>query len=125
MPRLTVLDDYQRVANRFGDWNALPPTIDVHVLSEHLVSEDDLVAQLESSFAVMCIRERTPFPRSLLEQLPELRLICNTGMVNASIDVAAATELGILMCGTDSYSSRSTPELTWGIIPCTDAPHSR
>ena len=116
MPRLTVLDDYQRVANRFGDWNALPPTIDVHVLTEHLVSEDDLAAQLESSFAVMCIRERTPFPRSLLERLPELRLICNTGMVNASIDVAAATELGILMCGTDSYSSRSTPELTWGII---------
>ena len=116
MPRLTVLDDYQRVANRFGDWKALPRGVDVEVLTEHLTDEDALAARLQDSFAVMCIRERTPLQRSLLERLPRLSLICNTGMVNAAIDVQAATDLGILMCGTDSYHSRSTPELTWGLI---------
>ena len=116
MPRLTVLDDYQGVAHRFGQWSVLPPDVEVEVLHEHLDDQAALAARLRDSFAVMCIRERTPFPRTLLERLPELRLLCNTGMANAAIDLEAATELGVLVCGTSSSSGRSTPELTWGLI---------
>ena len=116
MPKLTVLDDYQGVAHRFGQWSTLPAGVEVEVLREHLDDETALAARLQDSFAVMCIRERTPFPRTLLERLPAMRLLCNTGMANAAIDLEAATELGVLVCGTGSGSGRSTPELTWGLI---------
>ena len=65
--------------------------------------------------AVMALRERTPFPRSLLERLPNLKLIASAGMRNAAIDLDAATELGIVVCGTGG-SSRATMELTWCLI---------
>jgi phosphoglycerate dehydrogenase-like enzyme len=61
------------------------------------------------------MRERTPFPRSLLARLPDLRLLITTGARNAAIDVAAARELGIAVCGTRSLRT-PTAELTWGLI---------
>jgi phosphoglycerate dehydrogenase-like enzyme len=63
----------------------------------------------------MALRERTAFPRSVLERLPNLKLLTTAGMRNAAIDVTAATELGILVCGTGGSGS-GTPELTWGLI---------
>ena len=64
---------------------------------------------------IMALRERTAYPMSLLERLPNLKLLTTAGMGNASIDVEAATGLGILVCGT-AGSSRTTMELTWGLI---------
>jgi phosphoglycerate dehydrogenase-like enzyme len=61
------------------------------------------------------MRERTPFPRALLEKLPRLRLLVTTGMRNASIDLAAARERGVVVCGTPGASG-TTGELTWGLI---------
>src|SRR4051794_18331799 len=61
------------------------------------------------------MRERTPFPRSLIERLPRLKLLVTTGERNASIDVAAAAERGIAVCGT-GYQSPPTAELTWALI---------
>jgi len=116
MLETTVLDDYQNVAAQFGDWSILSGETNTVVLHDHISEPDELIAKLQHSFAVMCIRERTPFPRSILERLPELRLICNTGMANPSIDLEAATELGILVCGTETSGSAGTAELTWGLI---------
>ncbi len=64
---------------------------------------------------IAAMRERTPFPRRLLERLPELSLLVTTGMWNAAIDLAAAKDLGITVCGTGS-AGQSTPELTWALI---------
>src|SRR5262249_57331366 len=64
---------------------------------------------------VVAMRERTPFPRALLEKLPRLRLLVTTGMRNASIDLAAARERGVVVCGTPGASG-TTGELTWGLI---------
>jgi len=61
------------------------------------------------------MRERTPFPRALFELLPNLRLLITPGMRNASIDVAAATERRVQVCGTDMLPY-PTAELTWGLI---------
>ncbi|MHB1734091.1 MAG: D-2-hydroxyacid dehydrogenase family protein, partial [Ferrimicrobium acidiphilum] len=57
----------------------------------------------------------TPLRKSLLERLPSLRLIVTTGMRNASIDVAAANQLGIVVCGTSGHSEPPA-ELTWALI---------
>ena len=61
------------------------------------------------------MRERTPFPRVLIEQLPDLKLLITTGPRNASIDVSAANENGVVVCNTISLAT-GTPELTWSLI---------
>ncbi len=115
MIRLALLDDYQRVAMQSADWDSLSPDCSVTVFHDHLTDETELAGRLHDFEAVMALRERTPFPRSLLERLPNLKLIASAGMRNAAIDLEAATELGIVVCGTGG-SSRATMELTWGLI---------
>jgi phosphoglycerate dehydrogenase-like enzyme len=61
------------------------------------------------------MRERTPFPRSLLERLPNLKLLVTTGMRNASFDMRAAKDRGVIVCGTGGLPT-PTAELTWGLI---------
>ncbi|MFF4769558.1 D-2-hydroxyacid dehydrogenase family protein [Streptomyces sp. NPDC001255] len=111
--RIAVLDDYQHVAHRYADWQALGA--DVEFLHQHLAGTEDVVAALADADVVVAMRERTPFPRERLARLPKLRLLVTTGMANASIDLEAARELGITVCGTRSPVS-ATPELTWGLI---------
>jgi phosphoglycerate dehydrogenase-like enzyme len=113
--KVAILDDYQGVASQMADWSQLPPGTELQFFQEHLADEDKLAERLTSFQVVMGMRERTPFPRSLLERLPELRLLITTGGRNASFDVAAATELGIVVCGTGGAGEGPT-ELTWGLI---------
>jgi phosphoglycerate dehydrogenase-like enzyme len=113
--RVALLDDYQGIALESADWSSLPADVAVEAFRDHITDEAALVARLEPFDVVMALRERTRFPRSLLEQLPNLKLLSTAGMRNAAIDIDAATELGILVCGTGG-SSRATAELTWGLI---------
>jgi phosphoglycerate dehydrogenase-like enzyme len=113
--RIAVLDDYQSVAADFADWAALPEPAEVTAFDDHLGDEDALVARLAPFDVVVAMRERTPFPRILLERLPNLKLLVTTGMRNASIDVAAAIERGIPVCGTASVP-HGPVELTWALI---------
>ncbi len=113
--KVAVLDDYQSVAESLADWTQLPPGTEVSFFSDHLTSEDALAERLAGFDVVMGMRERTPFRRSLLERLPNLRLLVTTGRRNASFDIAAATDLGIAVCGTDGAGEGPT-ELTWGLI---------
>jgi phosphoglycerate dehydrogenase-like enzyme len=115
MARVAVLDDYQNVARRMADWASLPAGTDVAVFSDHLSDPAAVAARLADFDAVVAMRERTPFPRTLLERLPKLKLLVTTGMRNASIDVAAATERKIVVCGTAGLPY-PTAELTWGLI---------
>ena len=115
MVKIAVLDDYQGVAAEMADWSRLPDGAEVVYFSDHLTSEDALVERLGGFEVVMGMRERTPFPRSLLQRLPKLRLLITTGRRNASFDIAAATELGIPVCGTGGAGEGPT-ELTWGLI---------
>ncbi len=98
--RCAVLDDYQNVATNMADWSLLADEIDVAVFNEHLGDAASVIAALAEFEIVCAMRERTPFPRAVLEKLPKLRLLITTGMRNASIDVAAAKQRSITFCGT-------------------------
>jgi phosphoglycerate dehydrogenase-like enzyme len=115
MHRIAVLDDYQQVAGQFADWSKLPEPAQVVTFHDHVDDEDALVARLDPFDVVVAMRERTAFRRSLLERLPNLRLLVTTGQRNASIDVAAAAERGVTVCGTGYFSS-GTAEMTWALI---------
>ena len=110
--KITVLDDYQDVALGMGPWDRLDAQ--VVALHEHLLG-DELVAALSGSEVVVAMRERTPFDRALLDRLPDLRLLVTTGMANASIDLDAARERGVLVCGTRSRQA-GPAELTWALV---------
>jgi phosphoglycerate dehydrogenase-like enzyme len=99
-----------------ADWSVLSPDCQVQVFRDHLTAPDALVERLKDFEVVTCMRERTPFPRSLLERLPHLRLLVTTGMRNAAIDLRAATDLGVLVCGTGGGPDAPPAELTWGLI---------
>ena len=111
--RVAILDDYQDVARRLADWKSLPA--DVAVFRDHLSDESQVAARLADFDVVVAMRERTPFPRSLFERLPRLRLLVTTGMRNASIDLRAAADRGVVVSGTAGLPS-PTAELTWALI---------
>lgn len=113
--RIAVLDDYQGVALEMADWSVLAPDAEVSVFRDPASAVDALARRLDGFDIISIMRERTRFGRELLERLPKLRLLVTTGQRNAAIDVAAAAELGITVCGTEG-SGRATAELTWGLI---------
>ncbi|MEU9123417.1 D-2-hydroxyacid dehydrogenase family protein [Streptomyces sp. NPDC048506] len=114
-PRCAVLDDYQGVALSMADWAALDGAVDVRTLSEPLRSEDEVVAAIGDCEIVVAMRERTPFPASLLARLPRLRLLITSGMRNAAIDLPAAARHGVTVCGT-AGNTEPPVELTWALI---------
>jgi len=113
--KLAILDDYQGTAKDLADWSQLPAGVEVEFFQDHIVDEDQLVERLKDFDLVQGMRERTPFPRSVLSRLPKLRLLITTGRRNASFDIEAASDLGITVCGTNGGGEGPT-ELTWGLI---------
>ena len=113
--RVAVLDDYQSVAMEVADWSVLPAGTEVQTFSDHLDDIEAVAERLQDFEIVVAMRERTPFPRELLERLPRLELLITTGSQNAAIDVEAARELGAIVSGTGSLGF-ATAELTWGLI---------
>jgi phosphoglycerate dehydrogenase-like enzyme len=113
--RIAVLDDYQDVALSCADWGSLPGQPEITVFSEHITRHEALATALRPFDVIVAMRERTPFGAGLLSLLPDLRLLVTTGMANASIDLAAARDRGVAVCGTGG-SMTATPELTWGLI---------
>jgi phosphoglycerate dehydrogenase-like enzyme len=113
--RVAILDDYQRVALASADWSAVRSLADIDVFTEYIARTEALVRALEPYDVIVAMRERTFFDASRLGQLPGLRLLVTTGMMNASIDLAAAAAHGVTVCGTGG-SATSTAELTWGLI---------
>jgi phosphoglycerate dehydrogenase-like enzyme len=113
--RVALLDDYQGVALDMADWGTLQPRADVKAFRDHVRDEAALLRRLAPFDAIVAMRERTPFPERILGALPRLRLLVTTGMANTSIDVEAATRLGIVVAGTEGLAP-PTVELTWALI---------
>src|SRR6476660_4730410 len=113
--KIAVLDDYQNVALESADWSVLRDRTDIAVFQNHLADQDAVIERLLPFDVVCAMRERTPLPRSVIERLPRLKLIASTGPRNASIDVEAAAERGIVVAHT-GYDARSTIELAWALI---------
>jgi len=113
--RLSILDDYQGVALTMADWSPLAGRVEIVVERKPFADEDEAARAVADSEIVAAMRERTPFPRSLVERLPNLKLLNTTGMRNASFDLAALRDHGVLVCGTEG-GGLDTAELTWGLI---------
>ena len=111
--RIAVLDDYNDLARHCADWDSLG--CEVIFFNDNLVSEGKLVERLASFDILAVMRERTPIGRSLIEKLPKLRMIITTGRQNAAIDVKAANDHGITVCGTNS-PGHATAELAFLLI---------
>lgn len=113
--KIAVLDDYQGVALQMADWSAVQSRAELTVFRDHL-SDPDQVAERLGPFDVLCVmRERTPLQRPLFERLPNLKLVVSTGSRNASIDLAAAKEHGVVVCAT-GYVGHGAAELTWALL---------
>jgi phosphoglycerate dehydrogenase-like enzyme len=115
MTRIAILDDYQDAARRLADWARLPAGAELAIFRDHLADLDAVAARLADFDVVVAMRERTPFSRALLERLPRLRLLVTTGMRNAAIDLQAAADRGVVVCGTGGLPY-PTAELAWGLV---------
>ena len=115
MKKFAILDDYQNVALKMADWSPLEGKVSITVFNDHLHQEKDIIQRLIDFEIIMVMRERTPFPKSLLENLPNLEHLISSGMRNLAIDVEAAGNNGIICTGTPSLGY-PTAELTWGLI---------
>ena len=105
MKKLAIIDDYERVALELADWSAIEGDVEISVFHDHLADEDALAARL-ADFEIVCMmRERTPFPRSLIEKLPKLEHLYTSGMRNWSLDAEAAREHGVAVTGTPTLGS--------------------
>ena len=116
--RLAILDDYQRLALKSADWDRLRRRqVEITVFHEAFASEDEAARKL-APFELLCLlRERTAFPRSLVERLPNLKFVALTGLRAGSLDSKALGERGIPVSNTRSGSSTYlTSELAWGLI---------
>lgn len=124
MPKVAILDDYAGVALHVADWSPVQNQAEVTVFERHL-AEDEAADALRPFDVVCTLRERMAFPRTLIERLPDLKLITIVGRSLPNLDMAAATEHGILVAHSDFAHPRfrsmrdATPELAWGLMIAT------
>jgi len=96
MLKIAILDDYAKVALQSADWSVLQGKAEITVFDRHL-SENE-AATLLQPFDVFCtVRERMSLPRSLFQRLPKLKLVTIIGMSLPNLDMAAATDNGVIV----------------------------
>src|ERR1700722_11649851 len=118
MTKVAVLDDWQGVARGSGDWPPLRARAEVVFFAQAFTDENDAAAKLADFDIVLSMRERTPLPASLINRLPKLRMLGMTGARNASLDSAACTARGVVVCNTvgGANSEAATAELALGLL---------
>jgi phosphoglycerate dehydrogenase-like enzyme len=115
--KIAILNDYLRRSQTSADWSNIAKTCDITVFDQ-AIAPDALAATLKPFDIICTLRERTPISRELIAQLPNLKMIAITGLYNRALDVAAATERGIVVSYTELRGSyrKATSELAWGLI---------
>jgi phosphoglycerate dehydrogenase-like enzyme len=113
--RCAILDDYLNLSLKLADWSKIEDRVDVTVFNQPFASQDSAVSALKDFEIILAMRERTPFPRAMFDQLPKLKLLITSGMRNAAIDMAAAKDKGVVVCGTN-WPRDPTAALTMGMI---------
>ena len=123
MTRVAVLDDYQRRAHQFADWDSLGPGVEVVYFHEP-IARDALAERLADFDVLVLMRERTALQREVIERLPQLKLVVTTGSRNASVDNVSLAEAGVVFCGTGRPDGPAVPapgipstaEVGWALI---------
>jgi phosphoglycerate dehydrogenase-like enzyme len=108
MLRAAILDDYQNVALGYADWSPIAKDVEIKIFDKPFASQDEAIKALQGFAIVVGMRERTPFPRKVIEALPDLKLLITTGAKNNSFDIKAAAERGVTVCGTGSVGNPTT-----------------
>jgi phosphoglycerate dehydrogenase-like enzyme len=106
--RCAILDDYQNVALGLADWASLAGEVEFTVFNTPLGGPEEIARALQDFDMVVLMRERTAFPRRLIEALPQLRLLISTGKRNWMLDVEAARARGIVACSTETTGNPTT-----------------
>jgi phosphoglycerate dehydrogenase-like enzyme len=117
--RVSILDDYQGIALDMADWSPVRDRgIEIAVERFPFADEADVVRSLADSEIVCAMRERTAFPKHIVDRLPKLKLLITTGMRNASFDMEALMAKSVTVCGTGGPGggNEDTAELAWGLI---------
>jgi phosphoglycerate dehydrogenase-like enzyme len=113
--RCAILDDYINLALKVADWSKIGDRVDVTVFNQPFASPEAAAGALKDFEIICAMRERTPFPRSLFAALPKLKFLITSGMRNAAIDMEAAKEHQVVLCGTQ-WARDPTAPLTMGLI---------
>src|SRR6516164_3876903 len=113
--RCAILDDYFNIALDVADWNKIADRVDVTVFNHHFPARQAAASALKDFEIICAMRERTPFPRALFAELPKLKFLLTSGMRNAAIDMEAAKERGVVICGTQ-WGQDPTAALAMGLI---------
>jgi phosphoglycerate dehydrogenase-like enzyme len=113
--RCAILDDYMNLTSRMADWSKVSDRVDLRVFIEPFASTEAAAASLQDFEIICAMRERTPFPRELFAALPNLKLLITSGMRNAAIDMEAAKDHQVVLCGTQ-FGRDPTAPLTMGLI---------
>jgi phosphoglycerate dehydrogenase-like enzyme len=118
MTKIAVLDDWQGIAQSSTDWSLLMKRAEVVFFEHAFQDEDDAAGKLADFEIVLAMRERTPLPALLVDRLPKLRMLGITGRQNRSLDTAACTARGVLVCNTDGGGANeaATAELALGLL---------
>lgn len=113
--KIAVIDDYQ---NAFKTLKCFPKlsSHDVAIYTDPETDIGKLAERLKDADVVLLTQQRTGFPRALIEKLPKLKLIGQTGRAASHVDLGACTEKGIVVSAGGSGNSHATAELTWGLI---------
>ena len=113
--KIVIPDDYHGLVSRLECFGKLAGH-DVTVLRDVAPSFETLVEKLRDAEIIVAVRERTAFTRALIEQLPKLKLIAQTGRSAHSVDVKACTDHGIAVCAGSHSSPYTVAEHTWALI---------
>src|SRR3982074_391140 len=113
--RCAILDDYLNLALRVANWSKVSDRVDVTFFNEPFASTEAAASALKDFEIICAMRERTPFPRALFAALPKLKLLITSGMRNAAIDLEAAKDHQVVLCGTQ-WGRDPTAPLTMGLI---------
>ena len=113
--RCAITDDYLNLYTKVADWSPLKDRVDITVFNEPFGSAEAAADALKDFEIICAMRERTPFPRALFSALPKLKLLITSGMRNAAIDMEAAKEHNVVLCGTQ-WGRDPTAPLTMGLI---------
>ena len=113
--RCAILDDYINLSRTVADWSKVEDRVDITVFNEPFASQQAAADALKDFEIICAMRERTPFPRTLFESLPKLKLLITSGMRNAAIDIEAARDHQVVVCGTQ-WARDTTASLTMGLI---------
>ena len=111
---IVILDDYQDAVRKLACARKLDAYA-AKVYTNNVKGIGQLSVRLKDADVIVLIRDRTQLHRHLLEKLPRLRMIAQTGHVGSHIDIAACTERGVAV--SEGISSPTAPaELTWALI---------